>query len=137
VALSASATDVVVNGAVTLTWSSTNASTCAASGDWSGSLQSSGNKSVTVARNATYTLDCTGAGGTGTGTVSVAAWGAPTSTITADTTVILPNNTVALSWSSQNAKSCAGGGALSGSLATSGTQQSVSFAQTTVFSVSC
>jgi hypothetical protein len=137
VALSASATDVAVNGAVKLTWSSTNASACAASGDWSGSLQSSGNQNVTVPRNATYTLNCTGAGGTGTGTVSVTAWAAPTSTITADSTAILANNTVALSWSSQNARSCAGGGALSGSLATSGTQQSTSLAQTTVFSLSC
>lgn len=137
VALSASATDVALNGAVKLTWSSSNASTCAAAGDWSGSLPSSGSQSVTVARNATYTLNCMGAGGTATGTVSVTAWGAPASTITADTTLVLPNNTVALSWSSQNAKSCTGGGALSGSLATSGSQPSASLARTTVFSLSC
>src|SRR5438270_12138541 len=44
VSLAASATDVRTDGPVTLTWSSTNASSCSASGAWSGSLATSGSK---------------------------------------------------------------------------------------------
>jgi hypothetical protein len=46
-----------------LTWSSTNATACTASGGWSGSKSTSGSHSVTPARTTTYTLACTGSGG--------------------------------------------------------------------------
>ena len=48
VSLSASADEVEVGSPITLTWSSTNAQTCSATGDWSGSKAVSGNEEVTI-----------------------------------------------------------------------------------------
>ena len=64
IALSASPTSVSSGGSSTLTWSSTNATSCTASGGWSGSHATSGSRSTgTVNASTTYTLTCTGSGG--------------------------------------------------------------------------
>jgi uncharacterized protein (TIGR03118 family) len=63
---------ITVGQSATLTWSTMNASTCTASGAWTGSEGTSGTKAVApaAAGNTTYTLTCTapagsyGAGGT-------------------------------------------------------------------------
>ncbi|HEX4151772.1 MAG TPA: hypothetical protein VHY75_06140 [Steroidobacteraceae bacterium] len=62
--LSVSPTVVAPGGAATLSWSSTNATACTASGGWSGALAPSGTRS-TGAVNATtaYSLTCSGPGG--------------------------------------------------------------------------
>jgi len=70
--LTSSLPSVATNGSVTLTWSSTNASSCTASGSWTGALTTSGTKSVVVAQNSTYSLSCTGAGASATASVVVA-----------------------------------------------------------------
>jgi hypothetical protein len=89
--LAASPGTVQTGAKTTLTWSSTNATSCTASGGWLGSRATSGS-SATGALNTTtiYALACTGAGGTAnkTATVTVAAvvngstatvsWEAPT-----------------------------------------------------------
>ena len=65
VTLSAAPTVVAVGGTSTLTWASTNATACAASGAWSGSLPASGMQvSAALNATATFSLTCTGAGGT-------------------------------------------------------------------------
>ena len=137
VSLTSSAADSAVNGSVTLTWSSTNATGCVAAGAWSGNLAASGSQSVTVAQNSTYSIACSGGGGSANASVSVIAWNAPTVTLAADSTAILANNTVTLTWSSQNAKSCTGGGGLSSAIANSGSQVTAALAATTTFSISC
>ena len=54
------------------TWSSTNATSCAASGGWSGAKSTSGSASTGVLTAATsYTLTCTGSGGSKSETASV------------------------------------------------------------------
>ncbi|MGH8457355.1 MAG: GlyGly-CTERM sorting domain-containing protein, partial [Stenotrophobium sp.] len=57
---------ITLGGSAALTWSSTSATSCSASGAWSGSQATSGSVNVTpaAAGTATYTLACTGAGGT-------------------------------------------------------------------------
>jgi hypothetical protein len=137
VTITSSASNVAVKGSVTLTWSSTNATGCSASGAWSGSLGPSGSSSATVAQTSKYSIACTGGGGTANGSVSVTAWSAPTAKITADNTAVLSNNSVTLNWASQNANKCAGGGGLSGSLATSGSQLTRALTSTTTYSVVC
>lgn len=59
-ALTASATSVTTGSSATLTWSSPNATSCTASGGWSGTLANSGSQSVTPSTvgTATYTLAC-------------------------------------------------------------------------------
>jgi plastocyanin len=73
VTLSASALEVSSGGTVTLTWMTQNATTCNASGGWSGTLATSGSQtSAKVTASTTYTLSCTGEGGTTTQSVTVA-----------------------------------------------------------------
>lgn len=63
VSLSAS-TDVVFPGAlITLSWSSQWASSCVASGAWSGSRPATGSEEVIVNDQSTYSLTCSGLGG--------------------------------------------------------------------------
>jgi hypothetical protein len=68
--LTAAATSVVAGKSTTLTWSSINASSCAASGSWSGALATSGTQTVTptTVGTATYSLTCANAAGTSTPT---------------------------------------------------------------------
>ena len=64
VTLSASPTSVSSGSGSTLTWSSTNATSCTASGAWSGTEAVSGTYGTgALSSNATYTLTCTGTGG--------------------------------------------------------------------------
>jgi parallel beta-helix repeat protein len=63
-----------------LTWSSTNATSCTASGGWSGVKATSGSEAVTPTSTSTYTLDCTGAGGTVSKSTSVTVTNLPNST---------------------------------------------------------
>ncbi|OHA85378.1 MAG: hypothetical protein A2591_01635 [Candidatus Yonathbacteria bacterium RIFOXYD1_FULL_52_36] len=70
--LSANPTSITTGNSTTLTWSSTNATSCTASNGWSGAKATSGTQTVTPPTTTTYTLSCTGAGGTTTQSVSVA-----------------------------------------------------------------
>jgi hypothetical protein len=77
VTLSATPSSFMVGQSITLTWSSTNATTCLASAspaesDWSGGEPVSGSVSVQPAGpgSVNYTLQCTGAGGSASGSAS-------------------------------------------------------------------
>ena len=77
VTISVAPTSISVGQSASLTWSSTNATSCTASGAWSGSEVTSGTMSVspTAAATDSYVLACTGTGGTASGsaTLTVAA----------------------------------------------------------------
>jgi len=69
---SASPTSINYNSASTLSWSSSNASSCTASGAWSGGKSTSGSQSTgNITSTRTYTLTCTGAGGSASKSVAV------------------------------------------------------------------
>ena len=76
-AVSISPTAVMPGQSATLTWSSTNATSCTASGAWSGAVAISGSMNVVLQGSAaeTFTLNCSGAGlpGQGSATLSVGA----------------------------------------------------------------
>jgi len=69
VSISVSPTSIGLGETTTLTWSTTNASSCQASGNWSGSRATSGSLQVSPSAvgSFTYSLLCTGPGGTSTG----------------------------------------------------------------------
>jgi hypothetical protein len=77
--LTLSTSSITVGKSATLTWSSINTSGCAASGDWSGSLASSGSQSVTPSAvgSQTYTLTCSNAVGSASGSVMLSVIAAP------------------------------------------------------------
>jgi hypothetical protein len=73
VTLTANALQVASQGNATLNWSTTNATSCSASNGWSGSKSMTGSQTVgPLTSNTTFTLTCSGAGGTGSNSVDVA-----------------------------------------------------------------
>lgn len=141
VTLSASPTTVVAGDAATLTWSATDATTCAASGGWSGAEKTSGTASTgPLTTNTGYTLTCTGPGGSHGQSVDVSVTAAPpppTVTFTASPTAIASGATTTLSWSATNASSCAASGGWSGMQLTSGSATTAALGSTTSFTLNC
>ncbi len=72
VSLTASPTTVNSGSASTLSWSSTNATSCTASGTWNGSKAVSGTMSSgNLTADSSYTLSCTGDGGSASASATV------------------------------------------------------------------
>lgn len=72
VTLSASPTSVTSGQGVSLTWSSTNATSCTASGGWTGTKTVSGTQpSGALTTNTTFEIECTGPGGRDDSSVTV------------------------------------------------------------------
>jgi hypothetical protein len=70
--LSASPDTVVQNGSTTLSWNSSSATSCTASGDWSGNKAPSGSQNISgLTIDSQFNLACSGLGGTVNDTVSV------------------------------------------------------------------
>jgi hypothetical protein len=79
ISLAANPASIASGGSTTLTWSSSNASACTASGAWSGAKTTAGSEPRSnLATSGTYTLTCTGSGGSASDstTVSVVVSGA-------------------------------------------------------------
>jgi len=89
VALSAQTQLLDAGDSTTLSWSSTNADQCQASGAWNGTRGTSGSESTGVLNSAqTYTLTCSGAGGNAMAMIAVnvngvlsLTWVAPTENV--------------------------------------------------------
>jgi len=137
--LSASPTSVAYNGSTTLSWSSTNATSCTASGGWTGTKATSGSETrSSLTTNTTFTLACTGAGGSVTQSASVTvASGPPTVTLGASPSWVNPNSSSTLSWSSTNATSCTASGGWSGTKATSGSESTGNLTQDKSYTLTC
>jgi hypothetical protein len=75
VTISVEPTDVVRGDTVVLQWSSTEASSCSASGEWRGPRPTSGTEHIATRLSGRlfYTLTCIGPGGSAESTVSVAS----------------------------------------------------------------
>jgi hypothetical protein len=72
VTINASPQAVTAGQATTLTWSSTEAAACTASGGWTGARGTSGTEQIpAITATTTFTLACTGMGGTGTQSTTV------------------------------------------------------------------
>lgn len=140
VSLTSSATEVAAGGSVTLTWSSTNATSCTASDAWSGSRGTSGTETVAPSGNgaSTYLLTCSGSGGSAFSQVSVAVRRAPVVTLQSASPVSIDYfTTTGLQWSSTDASSCTASGGWSGSRPTSGSETTARLVAATTFSLTC
>jgi hypothetical protein len=124
VTIGASPTSIALGQSSTLTWSSTNATSCTASNAWTGSEALSGtlSETPTAAGSLSYVLTCMGAGGSAQATALLTVTApAPIVTIAVAPTAITVGQSATLTWSSTNATSCAASGSWSGAEATSGT----------------
>ena len=128
-----------------LVWSTTNATSCTASGGWSGGKSvPNGSEMVTPSVTTTYMLTCVGPGGQASGstTVTVATPPppppppAPTVTLNFNPTSVSQGGSSNGNWTSTNAVSCTKSNGWNGAAGTSGSQ-TVVLSQTTTFRVTC
>ena len=104
VTLTANAASVVSGSSVTLTWSSTDATSCMASGGWAGAKATSGSEPVgPLSVDASYILSCSGAGGSANQTASVAVTGPVSLHITSGAP---PNGTVGVGYNHGDGTTC-------------------------------
>ena len=118
VSISANPISVVSGSSSSLTWSSTDATSCEAHIGWAGTRATSGSASTGALVGTTvYLLICDGPGGSANQSVTVAVTAtppAPSVTVTATPTTVPSGASTSLSWSSLNAISCDASGAWSG-----------------------
>ena len=137
VSLTASPVSVTSGGESTITWSSTSASSCTASGSWSGSKTTSGTQIVNPTSTSSYILACTGSGGTTTRNTTVTVFTPiPTISFVASPTSIVSGNSATLTWTSTDATSCTASGAWTGSKTIIG-NQTVNPAVTSTYTLVC
>ncbi|MGO9513686.1 MAG: hypothetical protein ACLP2F_08600 [Steroidobacteraceae bacterium] len=135
--LSATPLSVASGASAQLSWTSSSATSCAATGGWSGVKSSSGSQSTGALTAATtYSLTCTGAGGT-RATASVTVNVAPLAALAASPQIVSAGGSSQLSWSSTNATSCTAHGGWSGAKSTAGSQGTGPLSAGTTFSLAC
>src|SRR5882724_83111 len=110
VAFSASPTSIASGKISMVTWSSTNVTSCTASGSWTGTKATSGTLAVSPTSTATYTLTCTGITGT---------------SAAASTTVVVTAAPVAVNGTCGSANGTTASSAPSSNLCSTGTSSSV------------
>ena len=140
VSLTATPASISSGSSSTLNWSSSNATSCTASGAWSGPQALNGSVSTgALTTNTTYTLTCTGTGGSATqsATVAVSALPPPTLTLSASPGSVTSGSTSTLTWSSANATACTASGAWSGNQPTSGTFTTQALTATSSYNLTC
>ncbi|MDF1592228.1 MAG: hypothetical protein P1P89_11980 [Desulfobacterales bacterium] len=103
VGISATPEILQVGGTATLTWNSTNATSCAIEPEI-GSIDLNGSILVSPAAGTTYTITARGPGGTASASVAV-SYPRPTVSIGANPATIQPDESITLTWSSTNAVS--------------------------------
>ncbi len=95
----------------TVYWTTSNVTSCTASaspsnGQWTGSMALSGSRSIPLTQTTSFTLTCTGPGGTGQDTETVSVIGAPVITLSANPTSVASNGSTILSWIVEQAQTC-------------------------------
>ncbi len=141
VSISASPTSVSSGEMSTLTWSSSNADSCSASGAWSGVRPSGGTEDVgPLSADSEFTLTCTGTGADAVSSTTITVTAAPTApslTFAASPAVVSQGASSVLTWSTTNADSCTASGDWSGVKSTSGSEATANLMSSASFSLNC
>lgn len=115
-------------GSYTLSWTSTYATSCIASGNWSGGMAVVGTQSLYSIPTGTYayTLTCSNTSGSASDTVTAYVFAPPTVDVKANNLdgplSLLDPATYAITWTSSDASACQAGGNLIGSIGLTGSQ---------------
>lgn len=140
IAFNASPTTVAYNAASTLTWSTTDAASCIASGSWIGAQATSGSLTLSsLTSSGTYILTCTGVGGSTNQSVMITVMPAPVPTITfsANPSTVSYNGSSTLTWSTTNTTLCTGSGSWSGDKTTPGNLALSGLTNSMTYTLSC
>ena len=140
--VSVSAADSIIDSgdSTTLNWSSTNVTGCQASDGWSGARSVSGSETTaTLTANTTFTLGCTGEGGSISGSVLVQVNPAPQPTVALSAAELLVNSggSTTLTWSSTNSDTCSASGGWTGDKTTNGNQVVGPLSVNTTYTLTC
>lgn len=106
--LNATPASIIEGQSSTLSWTSANATSCTASGAWSGTKSLTGSESVSPLTTSTYTLQCSGPGGSITQNVTVTVTPPPpppTCSLNVTPGTIEQGGTASLGWTTTNATS--------------------------------
>ena len=107
VSLSATPELISAGSSTRLRWSSTHASSCAPVGeDWTEQRGAEGNETLTPAQSTTYTLECSGPGGTARSSATVQVNPAPTLSLEAEPASIEFGGSSTLRWTATNSTAC-------------------------------
>jgi hypothetical protein len=145
VQLNATPAQIPAGAFASLDWTTSNATSCTASGGWSGSKSANGGTQNVgpLSANTTFTLTCNGSGGqsaSDSANVTITAGTpppAPTMTFSATPASIPSGQSSTLNWTSTNATSCTAGGAWSGNQQTSGTRSVGPLSTTSDYTLTC
>jgi sugar lactone lactonase YvrE len=100
------------NSGTQLKWKATDATSCVASGDWSGEKGLSGTAETgSLSTEKTYTLSCVGLNGDVEKTLTVEVVPAPTVSLSLSDDVVAPGESVRILWDVTDAQSCSASGA--------------------------
>ncbi|MEN7343991.1 MAG: hypothetical protein AAAFM81_13655, partial [Pseudomonadota bacterium] len=125
----------------TLSWSSVNATSCSASGSWSGSKSTASSESVgPLNGQSVFTLRCDGQSGSDTESVTVevrAVSAEPIINFSASPDSVDAGDIGELIWSTANANDCDADNGWSGDKPVSGRESTGILNQTTTFSLTC
>lgn len=148
--LSASPTSVAYNGTTTLSWSSSNASSCTAGGthpSWQGSIATSGSStSPSLTSSQTYTVTCSNPYNSDSKSVFVSVGSPPVveTRIRANGSdnpiTVAYNSVVTIDWGSNNASSCTATGdypSWQGSIPGSGASNTSPMTESHTFGMTC
>jgi hypothetical protein len=132
---------LVAGDSVTLTWASSNSSSCTATGGWTGAVTITGSTVVKPTVTTTYTLTCTGAGGNVAKSVTATVTPAPpvllpTLSLATSKTTFVVGDSAALTWASANSTACTATGGWTGTKTLSGSLV-VRPTVTTTYSLTC
>lgn len=140
VSIGASPATLIVGQSTTLSWSSSNAAACQASGAWSGTQALSGTRLVTppAVGSFSYTLTCDGAASSAAVDVANAPTLVPTVSLSLAPASVTAGQPTTLTWFTTNATSCSASGAWAGNKGPSGSVVvNQAAAGTYTFSLNC
>lgn len=125
---------------MSLSWQSSNADSCSASGGWSGDRATSGSETVgPLNQTTTFSLSCSGAGGGALDnvTVQVGDGESVSVSLSSDQDVVFTEGQVELSWDASGAQSCSASGDWTGARDLTGTFTTPPLSEDASFSLSC
>lgn len=139
--LTANPTSINYGGSSTLSWNSTNATSCTSY--WTGSTATSGSGVVTPGATTTYSITCSNSVGSATDTATVnvgSVTSRPTVNISADDASVTSGDSTIVRWNSNNADTCVASGGTngwSGTRSLSGTFYTGSLTSARTYTITC
>jgi len=141
ISLSVTPSTITQGQSASISWSVTDANSCVASKGWSGDRASNGSETVSSTVTTTYTLSCTGDGGSDNQSViltvnPVSLPAAPVISLSVSPSTIDQGQSASISWNVTDANNCVASGGWSGDRASSG-NEALMPTVTTAYTLNC